>query len=175
MQTSRFEVVRYFRATHLVPAYWRFIYPMHEVFPVRYYLIDFELSVRFPENSRSEDRVVTGMPLKRLGLEDPEDYGRDIAPEMLSGEPYDPFKTDVFQMGKMFHDHFHVRRHLFLPNNRKTVTHRPCLFPLQALKDDVPELVAIFAAMMADRPNSRLTAGKALDEIRAYEKTLTRV
>ncbi|KAF9507713.1 hypothetical protein BS47DRAFT_1366472 [Hydnum rufescens UP504] len=110
-------------------------------------LIDFDLSVRFHEDSRFKDRVVAGMLLKRLGLEDPEDYGRDIAPEVLSGEAYDPFKTDVFQMGKMFHDHFH------------------------ALKDDVPELVAIFAAMMADRPNSRPTAGEALDEIRAYEKT----
>jgi len=58
--------------------------PFRSLFPVRYYLIDFELSVRFREDSRSEDRVVTGMPLKRLGLEDPEDYGRDVAPEMLS-------------------------------------------------------------------------------------------
>ena len=84
------------------------------VFPVRYYFIDFELGVRFSEDSKVEDRVVTGLPIRRLGLDDPDDYGRDISPEMLSGAPYDPFKTDVFQMGLMFYHYFCVNEHLFL-------------------------------------------------------------
>ena len=79
---------------------------------MRYYFIDFEPSIRFPEDSRIEDRVVTGLPIKGLGLDDPDDYGRDIAPEMLTNESYDPFKTDVFQIGKMFYDHFWVNEHL---------------------------------------------------------------
>jgi hypothetical protein len=78
------------------------------VFPVRYYFIDFELAVHFAETSPVEDRVVTGLPIKRLGSDDPDDYGRDIAPEMLSDAPYNPFQTDVFQMGIMFYNYFRV-------------------------------------------------------------------
>jgi hypothetical protein len=79
------------------------------VFPVRYYIIDFELSVRFPEDSTPDQRVVTGLPLLRNGFDHPDDYGRDIAPEMLLDTPHCPFKSDVFQLGKVFLFHFHVR------------------------------------------------------------------
>ncbi|KAF9513120.1 hypothetical protein BS47DRAFT_1459789 [Hydnum rufescens UP504] len=124
--------------------------PFRSLFPVRYYFIDFELAVRFAETSPVEDRVVTGLPIKRLGSDDPDDYGRDIAPEMLSDAPYNPFQTDVFQMGIMFYNYFRL------------------------LKEDAPGLVAIFERMAAAEPNARPTAGEALDMVRACEKTLTR-
>lgn len=76
------------------------------VFPVRYYIIDFELSTQFPEDSTPDQRVVTGLPLLRHGYDHPDDYGRDIAPEMLLDAPYCPFKTDIFQLGKVFLSHF---------------------------------------------------------------------
>ena len=87
---------------------------LSQVFPVRYYIIDLELSVRFEEDSRPEDRVVTGLPIRRLGFEEPEDYGRAIAPEMLSDQPHNPFKADIFQMGKMFYDHFYASGRSFV-------------------------------------------------------------
>jgi hypothetical protein len=78
------------------------------VFPTRYYIIDFEFSIRFPEDSTPDQRVVTGIPVLRLGYDHPDDYGRDIAPEMLSENPHCPFKSDVYQLGKMFLSHFHA-------------------------------------------------------------------
>jgi hypothetical protein len=78
------------------------------VFPVRYYIIDFELSVRFPEDSSPDQRVVTGLPLLRLGYDHPDDYGNYIAPEMLLDTPHCPFKSDIFQLGKVFFTHFHA-------------------------------------------------------------------
>ena len=78
------------------------------VFPVRYYIIDFEFSIRFPEDSDPEQRVVTGLPILRNGFDHPDDYGREIAPEMLWDKPHCPFKSDIFQLGKLFFDYFHV-------------------------------------------------------------------
>ena len=48
------------------------------------------------------------------------------------------------------------------------------VYSLQLMKDDVPGLVAVFEAMMANEPNSRPTTREALDMVRACEKTLTR-
>jgi hypothetical protein len=72
------------------------------VFPVRYYIIDFEFSIRFPEDSDPEQRVVIGLPILRNGFDHPDDYGREIAPEMLWDKPHCPFKSDIFQLGKLF-------------------------------------------------------------------------
>ncbi|KIM72938.1 hypothetical protein PILCRDRAFT_10900 [Piloderma croceum F 1598] len=58
-------------------------FPFRGLFPVRYYINDLELSTRFPEDSTPDQRVVTGLPLLRHGYDHPDDYGRDIAPEML--------------------------------------------------------------------------------------------
>ena len=80
------------------------------VFPIRYYIIDFEFSVRFPENSTPDQRVVTGLPTLWLGLDHPDDYGRELSPEMLLDKPHCSFKLDVFQLGKMFLSHFHASR-----------------------------------------------------------------
>lgn len=56
--------------------------------PVKYYFIDFELSVHFPEGSST---YVVGK------------IGRDKeVPEMSSDIPYDAFKADVFAMGNLY-------------------------------------------------------------------------
>ena len=60
--------------------------------PVRYYYIDFDLSVRFAE----------GQPHLVLG-----DVGReDKVPELSADVPYDPFKVDVFSLGNLYHKEF---------------------------------------------------------------------
>jgi hypothetical protein len=62
------------------------------VFPPRYYIIDFEFSIRLPEKSDPVDH--------------PDDYGREIASDI--NKPHCPFESDIFQLRKMFFDHFHV-------------------------------------------------------------------
>ncbi len=51
----------------------------------RVYLIDFETAVDFPEDSRPEERVVTGYPFPL------DSYGRPVAPEFQVSDTYDPF------------------------------------------------------------------------------------
>jgi hypothetical protein len=84
------------------------------VFPVRYYIIDFELSVQFPQDSPPSQRVVTGLPLLRLGFDHPDDYGNHIAPEMLLVTPHCPFKSDTFQLGKVFLTHLPISTQVFV-------------------------------------------------------------
>ena len=62
--------------------------------PVRYYYIDFDLSIRFAE----------GEPHLALG-----DVGReDKVPELSSDIPYNPFKVDVFALGNMYYKEFYL-------------------------------------------------------------------
>ena len=67
----------------------------------RVYMIDFELAVRFPLNSPHEERTCVGRP---SGGSLPGPSGRPMPPEVLSGEPYDPFKLDVWQLGNSLSD-----------------------------------------------------------------------
>lgn len=60
---------------------------------VKYYYIDFGISVQIPPESPS--KLVTG----RLGRD------RD-PPELASNNPYDPFKLDVFIIGNLFRTEF---------------------------------------------------------------------
>ncbi|KAI9067213.1 hypothetical protein FKP32DRAFT_1644465 [Trametes sanguinea] len=65
--------------------------------PVRYYYVDFGLSVRFPENAPT---MVVG------------DVGRDDeVPELSSTVPYDAFKADVYALGNLFDKEFEQRFH----------------------------------------------------------------
>ena len=60
--------------------------------PVRYYYIDFDLSMRFAE----------GEPHLAIG-----DVGReDKVPELSADVPYDPFKVDIFALGNLYYKHF---------------------------------------------------------------------
>lgn len=65
--------------------------------PVRYFYVDFGLSVRFPPGSPT---LVVG------------DVGRDAeVPELSSTVPYDPFKADIYALGNLFDKEFEqVRR-----------------------------------------------------------------
>jgi hypothetical protein len=89
----------------------------YSVFPIRYYIIDFELSVRFAEDSTPDQRVVKGLPLLRNGYDHPDDYGGHISPETLLDAPHCPFKSDVFQLGKVFFTYFHASYIQYLPSN----------------------------------------------------------
>ncbi|TFY71734.1 hypothetical protein EVG20_g1274 [Dentipellis fragilis] len=60
----------------------------------RVYLIDFETAVMFELGCDLSECTCTGIPLGDL-----ENYSRPVIPEMLNGQPYDPFKLDVWQLG----------------------------------------------------------------------------
>jgi len=69
----------------------------------RVYLIDFEVAVEFPLERASGECFCTGFPLGG-SFPQPEMYSRPLAPEMTTGEPYSPFKMDVWQLGISFRD-----------------------------------------------------------------------
>lgn len=53
--------------------------PFRSYFPVRYYIIDFEMSVKFDHDSTPAERMVKGLPQLLLythGTEDPAKYGK---------------------------------------------------------------------------------------------------
>ena len=79
--------------------------PFRSLFPVRYYINDFELAATFEPDSEPSSRSVTGLPTTgvRTG-----EYGRKPAPEMLSGAPYCPFRADIWQLGTMFKSSFGI-------------------------------------------------------------------
>ena len=74
----------------------------------RVFLIDFEVAVHFQEDVPQEKRLCQGPP---MGGSFPDSYGRRMPPEVVSGEPYDPFKLDVWQLGVSFDD-FKVSVHM---------------------------------------------------------------
>lgn len=55
--------------------------------PIRYYYIDFGYAKWFQDPN--EPRLVVGS------------RARERTPEQLSGEPYDPFKADIYQLGAL--------------------------------------------------------------------------
>jgi hypothetical protein len=66
------------------------------VTPVRYYYIDFGLSAWFPDGL--ENASATGIAGQI----------KDV-PDFLSPAPYNPFKVDVYQLGRTFLDVIKVR------------------------------------------------------------------
>jgi hypothetical protein len=60
---------------------------------------DFELAVQFDSTSDPSTRLVRGIPISTYGIDDGQEYLKQIAPEALEDEPYCPFKADVFQVG----------------------------------------------------------------------------
>ncbi len=75
--------------------------PVHSFrshFPIRYYIVDWEWAAVFDENSVLSDCTVIGLPENRT----PERYSRPVAREMLGAEPYSPFQTDIFHLGRLF-------------------------------------------------------------------------
>jgi len=116
--------------------------PFRSLFPIRYFINDFELAVTFDPDSDPSSRVVTGLPTAGVR---PGEYGRDIAPEMLLENPYCPFRADIWQLGKMF---------------------RSIFGHLNSLS---PPLVELFDAMCSDDPLSRPLASELLERIRGLD------
>ncbi|THH19667.1 hypothetical protein EW146_g1547 [Bondarzewia mesenterica] len=116
--------------------------PFRSYFPVRYLLNDFELAVTFDPDSEPSSRLVTGLPTTgiRTGK-----YGREAAPEMLSGAPYCPFRADIWQLGTMFKSYFGHLGHLS------------------------QSLVELFDMMCSEDPKSRPSASAALERVRQLE------
>ena len=61
----------------------------------RVYLIDFETAVQFPAGCPLTECVSVGLPVA-------EKYSRPLAPELVSGKAYNPFKLDIWQLGYSF-------------------------------------------------------------------------
>ncbi|PIL28181.1 hypothetical protein GSI_09718 [Ganoderma sinense ZZ0214-1] len=97
----------------------------------RVYMIDFELAIRFPLDSPKEARMCVGRP---SGGSLPGPSGRPMPPEVLSGEPYDPFKLDVWQLGNSISD----------------------------FKSTIPEIDKVLVSMVDPDPTSRPTAYEAM-------------
>ena len=74
----------------------------------RVYLIDFETAIEFPADCPSSKRLCVGIPCIN-SISDADKYMPPRIPEMDTGEPYDPFKLDVWQLATSLLD-FDVRR-----------------------------------------------------------------
>ena len=74
----------------------------------RVYLIDFEPAIEFPVDCPPSERLCIGPPCIN-SLSDVDKYTAPRIPEMDAGEPYDPFKLDVWQLATSLLD-FDVRR-----------------------------------------------------------------
>ncbi|KAF8958024.1 kinase-like domain-containing protein [Flammula alnicola] len=120
----------------------------------RVYLIDFELAVSFPEDLPHEECLSIGYPLcgsvPTIG-----DYGRPPAPEFVSGKPYSPFKSDVWQLGRSLAD-FRVCAttssfyfELIVPSSQSTI----------------PAIDEILSGMTESDPLLRMSAQEALDRL----------
>ncbi|KAL1745779.1 kinase-like domain-containing protein [Schizophyllum fasciatum] len=116
------------------------VVPVHKP---RVYLIDFETAVQFPEDCPPAERVCTGIPFPEYVV-DPKRYKRPTIPEMRNGEPYDPFKLDVWQLGNSLVD----------------------------FNSTLPPVEAVIDSMAHMDPSERLTADEALSRIRAYVESV---
>lgn len=127
--------------------------PFRSLFPYKLYLIDFEWAHCFDPDSDPSTRRLSGRPVVHY-CENEEDgkkweYDRPVAPEMDAGEPYDPFLTDVWQLGMYFWriESANFSFHDALINLRKRMT--------------------------AEAPKDRPTALEALTELRAIKSRLS--
>ncbi|KAH9928467.1 kinase-like domain-containing protein [Epithele typhae] len=101
----------------------------------RVFLHDFEVSVMF-ENLPREKHLCIGVPQGGTVPFSPDFNGR-ASPEVLTGEPYCPYKLDVWQLGKSFTD----------------------------FKSTVPAIDAILERMHEPDPALRPTASEALGQL----------
>ncbi|EPT04427.1 hypothetical protein FOMPIDRAFT_1028156 [Fomitopsis schrenkii] len=95
----------------------------------RVFLTDFEMAFEFPSDISPGQRLLTGLPA--------EGYRRPVAPEVASGLPYDPFKSDIWQFAESLSD----------------------------FKATVPEIDAVLAEMFQEEPLKRLSAADARDKL----------
>lgn len=112
----------------------------------RVFLIDFEMAYEFPPHIPAAQRLLVGTPI--------EDYRRPIPPEIASGEPYDPFKADVWQLAESFSD-FRVR----LPS--------PEFAYSDSWQTDIPQIDEVLSLMFEQDSLKRLSALDARDQLAA--------
>ncbi|THH11172.1 hypothetical protein EW146_g8140 [Bondarzewia mesenterica] len=117
-----------------------FLSPFRSYLPIGITSMTLNWPIR--SNSDPSSRVVTGLPT--TGIRSGE-YGRDIAPEMLSGAPYCPFHADVWQLGTMFKTYFGHLDHLS------------------------QSLVGLFDTMCSGDPASRPSVSEALQRVQQLE------
>ncbi|KAF5384307.1 hypothetical protein D9615_003093 [Tricholomella constricta] len=104
--------------------------------PVPYYIIDFGLSVMFPKGRKRQSRGP---------------YGQDRSvPEHKHEEPHDPFKVDIYQLGRV-------------------------IFKMIQEYDGLEPLLGIATAMTRQDPEHRISLRDALDQLdRIPKKKLKR-
>ncbi|KAI0360320.1 hypothetical protein OH77DRAFT_672826 [Trametes cingulata] len=102
----------------------------------RVFLNDFETAVRFTDDVPAAARVCTGLPLC-CTFPTPDRYFRNLAAELSTGEPYDPFKLDMWQFGDSFRD----------------------------FRTTIPDIDEVLSAMIDDDPSTRISALDALRRI----------
>ncbi|THH05726.1 hypothetical protein EW146_g9825 [Bondarzewia mesenterica] len=83
-----------------------------------------------------------------LGGHSWDDYTRAAPPEMRSGKPYCPFKSDVWQLGRTFLD---------------------CFQPLE----HVPEIIQLLQSMIGEDPDARPTARIAVERLNELRYTIS--
>ncbi|KAJ3493871.1 hypothetical protein NLJ89_g10919 [Agrocybe chaxingu] len=95
----------------------------------RVYIIDFETAVAFPEDVPESQRMLSEVPFPV-----PE-YSRQRAPEWREGQPYCPFRMDIWQLGSDLRDSYPT---------------------------GIPEVDQLWADLAAEEPDQRPTAGEAM-------------
>ncbi|KAL1686152.1 hypothetical protein GGG16DRAFT_64832 [Schizophyllum commune] len=103
----------------------------------RVYLIDFETAIEFPADCPPSERLCVGLPCIN-SISDADKYMPPRIPEMDTGEPYDPFKLDVWQLATSLLD----------------------------FDSTLPAVEEVFAYMGSDDPADRLPAQEALTRLR---------
>ncbi|RPD57823.1 kinase-like protein [Lentinus tigrinus ALCF2SS1-7] len=105
--------------------------------PVRYYYIDFDLSVRFPVGGST---YVVG------------DVGRDTdVPELSEDIPYDAFKVDVFALGNLFYKEFFLQFNSLDWMSELLINMRQ---PQPKARPTIDEAVALWKGIKATLPSS---------------------
>ncbi|KAH9913561.1 kinase-like domain-containing protein, partial [Epithele typhae] len=102
----------------------------------RVFIIDFELSVMFPEDTPSHEQVCVG-PLYGGTVPEGNIHPHRCPPEVLTGEPYNPYMLDIWQFG----------------------------MSLRFFRSTITEIDAVLERMLAADPTTRPSAGEALKQL----------
>jgi hypothetical protein len=77
--------------------------PYRSLFPWRCYFIDFEYAIQISPDATADEMAVAAEPIEIY-------YIRWLAaPEVMGPERYNPFPADVYQLGNVLWEAFHVR------------------------------------------------------------------
>lgn len=110
----------------------------------RVYLIDLGVAVMFPPECPADDCISISPPVGG-SFPDSEKYARPCPPELENGEPYNPFKLDVWQLALCFTE----------------------------FRSTVPEIDDDLVSMVEFDPIHRPSAKEALDKLGAIVHSMT--